>query len=220
MAVLAIPDFKPKINNAYTNETQPLVESQKVIKTFFAGAVKDKKKKLIVDLRGNGGGTIDMGFETFKQIFPDLDPYGATRYRAHEAFGVLSAAYADIAINGTYANLQPARYKEIKIQANVFDYQNVLDENGTNFKNFNDYYGPYIHNNDKFIANRRYNYANLLGGYTSALAFNLTGFGDQAPAPATRPFEAENIVILSDGLCGVGLPNYSLTLKNCTNSHI
>lgn len=201
VAVLVIPDFGPEIVEAYTNETQPLVESQKVIKKFFAGAVKDGKKKLIVDLRGNQGGTIDMGFETFKQIFPNLEPYGATRYRAHEAFAIFSADIADFTENVTFAEKQPELYAQLVQEASTWDYQNIMNEKGEAFESFSDYFGPYVRNKDGFTALRRYNYSNLESGYTSAPRFNLTGFGDQAPAPA-QPFESENIVILQDGLCG------------------
>jgi hypothetical protein len=202
VAVLVMPAFDPTIDEEWTEETEALQESQKVLREFFAGAVKDGKKKLIVDVRGNTGGTIAMGYEAFKQIFPDLEPYGATRYRANEAFGIFSSAIADFVDNGTYANIQPEQYAQIVAQSTTWDYQNILDENGTNFSDFEDYFGPFKNNKDEFTALRRYNFSNFEGGYPSSTEFNLTGYNDQAPAPTKRPFESDNIVVMTDGLCG------------------
>lgn len=47
------------------------------------------KTKLIVDVSANGGGTILQGYDVFKQLFPSILPYGATRFRAHEAFDLI-----------------------------------------------------------------------------------------------------------------------------------
>jgi hypothetical protein len=70
-AVLAIPNFGPT-NGTGTNETVPEIETQKMVRAFFADAVSKGKEKLIIDLRGNPGGTIDVGYDTFKQLFPDI----------------------------------------------------------------------------------------------------------------------------------------------------
>ena len=219
VAVLAIPAFDPEIEEEWTDETEALQEAQKVIREFFAGAVKDGKTKLLVDLRGNTGGLISMGFEAFKQIFPDLEPYGATRYRSHESFKIFSSAIADFVNNGTYANVQPEQHAMIVAQSSTWDYQNILDENGTDFSDFKDYYGPYINNKDQFTALRRYNFSNFEGGYPSSTDFNLTGFGDQAPAPSKRPFESENIVMMTDGLCGSTCAIFSQMMREQGKVH-
>ena len=154
VAVLAIPGFQPIVNG---NPYEGLVETQKLLRTFFANAVKDGKDKLLIDLRGNGGGTIDMGFELFKQLFPSIEPFGATRYRAHEAFGLASAAAAEFLGNESIKEQDPTTYNFVMENAGVFDYRNVLNVNGSRFNSFDEYYGPYTNNNDTFTAIRRYN---------------------------------------------------------------
>ncbi|KAF2471234.1 uncharacterized protein BDR25DRAFT_313845 [Lindgomyces ingoldianus] len=198
VAVLAIPEFGPTLGLG-TNETDPAVETQKVLRAFLADARSKGKKKLVVDLRGNGGGTIVVGFEVFKQLFPGIVPYGASRYRAHEAFEVFSAAIADFVTNATLANENPVLYETIYKNAGTFDFQNVLNVSNQPFQSFRDYYGPYTNNNDTFIAARRYNFSNPNGGYPYD-GLNLTGYLSNSET-SPQPFEAENIVILQDGMC-------------------
>ncbi|KAF2660809.1 hypothetical protein K491DRAFT_711398 [Lophiostoma macrostomum CBS 122681] len=198
-AVLAIPDFGPKIGKG-TNETVAQIETQKMVRAFFADAVSKGKEKLIIDLRGNGGGTIDVGFDLFKQLFPDQDPFGGTRYRAHEAHQLFSAAVTSALNNNTLKAMNETVYDTIEDSYGVFDYRNVRDANGSSFTSFWDYYGPYENNNDTFTSIRRYNYSNIPGGYTSGSDFNVTGYLSEAPAPP-QPFKAENIILVQDGSC-------------------
>ncbi|ORY10260.1 hypothetical protein BCR34DRAFT_602239 [Clohesyomyces aquaticus] len=201
VAVLAIPKFDPTIG-AGTNETDAAVETQKMLRAFLADARSTGKKKLIVDLRGNGGGTIIVGFEVFKQLFPGIEPYGATRYRAHEAFEVFSAAIADFVTNETFAQEKPDEYATVVAGAGVFNYKTVLNVSHQPFETFRDYYGPHINNNDTFTALRRYNFSQPIGGYPydTTSEFRVTGYLSNSPAPP-QPFASENIVILQDGLC-------------------
>ncbi|KAF2002471.1 hypothetical protein P154DRAFT_520938 [Amniculicola lignicola CBS 123094] len=209
VAVLAMPDFGPTIGTG-TKETNPLVESQKVLRAFFADAVKRNKKKLIIDLRGNGGGTIDMGFEVFKQLFPTIEPYGATRYRAHEAFKVMSAAAASFAHDADFKKNHPDDYQDILSELGPLFYGAVVNKDGQPFKDFKEYYGPYTNNGDTFIAPRRYNFSDP-DGHT-APPFNVTGYGTQTNV-APQPFLSENIVILQDGYCSSTCSIFSELMK-------
>ncbi|KAF1961359.1 hypothetical protein CC80DRAFT_500635 [Byssothecium circinans] len=195
VAVLAVPDFQPTTRK---NIFLGLVQVQKLLRTFFAQTTEKKKNRLVIDLRGNGGGTIDMGFEFFRQLFPTIEPYGGARYRAHDAFKILSASLAAIDANQTVKAIN--KVVSQKVENDNFVWNNVLNANLSNFKSFDDYYGPYTLNDDTFTSIRRYNFSDHSGGHTTAPDFNLTGY---APVPAPpQPFKSENIVLLQDGSCG------------------
>lgn len=49
----------------------------------------ESKTKLIIDVSANRGGTVLQGYDLFTQLFPALLPYGANRFRAHEAFDLI-----------------------------------------------------------------------------------------------------------------------------------
>jgi hypothetical protein len=165
VAVLALPGFAPASNDPESLDptTDGFIIAQTLVQNFLIGAVRQKKERLIIDLRGNGGGTIDFGFELFKQLFPTVEPYGAARYRAHEAFHLYSALTADVAIDGVdrdgvrTLNLTDA---DNGIQS-PFLWSNVLDENDKPYKNYQDYYGPKTINGDTFTSIRRYNVSHI-----------------------------------------------------------
>lgn len=58
VAILSIPDFGP-------TETS---EFQDIVGKFTHDAADAGKKKLIIDLRGNGGGRLFLSYDVFKQV--------------------------------------------------------------------------------------------------------------------------------------------------------
>jgi hypothetical protein len=162
IAVLVLPGFSPSFNDPESElsaATLGFMDTQQLLRKFFADAVKQSKKKLVIDLRGNGGGIIDMGFELFKQLFPSVEPYGASRYRAHEAFHYYSALVADVALEGDDKDGKISMDwddADYGIQS-TFLWSNILDENLKAYKSYKDYYGPKTIHNDSFTSIRRYN---------------------------------------------------------------
>ena len=70
VAVLSIPYF---IDGA---DTDILYEFQTVTREFLSAAKNNTKKKLVIDLRTNPGGTFDLAYDLFHQLFPQTTPYG------------------------------------------------------------------------------------------------------------------------------------------------
>jgi len=162
-AVISLPSFN--IQSTDPKFALPLlggfVEVQALLRKFLTHATKKNKKKLIIDLRGNGGGTIDLAFELFKQLFPTIEPYGASRFRASEAFHYISALVADVAVDGVdkdgkIDNIDNWADADYGLQS-TFLWSNILDNNNTGYKTYRDYYGPETINGDQFSSIRRYN---------------------------------------------------------------
>lgn len=63
------------------SETDP-EEFQSTLTTFMNQCRQEGKRHLVLDVQGNPGGTISLGYEVFKQLFPDIFPYGAGNLRA------------------------------------------------------------------------------------------------------------------------------------------
>ena len=64
VAVLVIPAFDPAVEGAKPFPAHGgFLQTQKMRRAFFDNAVKQGKKKLVIDLRGNGGGFISNGFD-------------------------------------------------------------------------------------------------------------------------------------------------------------
>lgn len=131
VAVLSIPNF------VGTSAAQTAF--QKTSQEFIPKALADGKTKLILDLQANGGGTILQGYDLFKQLFPDFDPYGANRYRATEAADLIGQSYskrASLAPRGSNSSLASA-------QSSYFDYHQDMTAEGEPFTSWAEKFGPH-----------------------------------------------------------------------------
>ena len=66
VAVLSMITFEPKIPR----------EFQSVVQNFLADAKAAGKTKLVIDVSANGGGIILQGYDTFRQLFPQIEQDG------------------------------------------------------------------------------------------------------------------------------------------------
>ncbi|KAJ8113944.1 hypothetical protein OPT61_g4061 [Boeremia exigua] len=188
VAVLSIPNF------VGTSVAQ--VAFQKTSQEFIPKALADGKTKLILDVQANGGGTILQGYDLFKQLFPDLDPYGANRYRASEAVDLIGQSYsqrASLAPRGSNSSLSSA-------QSAYFDYHQDMTVEGAPFASWAEKFGPNEINGDKYTTPSRWNLSDV---YTIASSggINITGYGPLANISGPPKFKPENIVIVTDGYC-------------------
>jgi len=102
IAVLSILSFDPKPSPATSGQ-----ELQAVIQEFLAAAKIAGNTKLIIDLQSNGGGRILLGYDAFKQLFPNLDPYGGSVFRAHDGLNFIGQGLNDLIQNLNQAQLAP-----------------------------------------------------------------------------------------------------------------
>jgi len=213
VAILALPNFKPvaKPTQNASSTITGFIEAQATLRDFFSQCAQKEKIKLVIDLRGNSGGTIDMAFELFKQIFPSVEPFGASRFRAHEAFYLYSWSVADLVENKIAAVTDDQLFAEVA--SSTANSKNLLNIEGTPFANFTTYYGPYQANKDTFTAARRYNFSNHFGGHTLAPHVNLTGYDSAIFTSPSQLFQAENIIILQDGSCRSACAIFSQLMK-------
>lgn len=154
VAVLSIPTFEPEEEDP-EYPAKPSHEFQQVAREFISKAASDGKTKMVIDLRGNGGGNTFLGFDLFKLFFPEMTPYQATRRRAHEAFKELVdlATYElDIALA---ANQSSEEYGDAAASLREFYYRYFfVTPNDTDFESADDFYGPRMVGNDSFTSLR------------------------------------------------------------------
>ncbi|RDW71635.1 hypothetical protein BP6252_08198 [Coleophoma cylindrospora] len=195
IAVLAIQGF---IDAA---ESDPMAseEQQAVITKFLEKCKTASMTKLIIDLATNGGGDVLNGIDAFKQFFPSLVPYAATRMRATPAVNFLGTLFSTDGIYNTTSN-------------SVYQTQGSLDVNNKPFPSWNVEGGPYLIHGDNFTAQIRSNFSNPV--VRSGL--NITGYGDNTETP-DQFFDASNIVMLMDGGCGSTCAVFAELMKSQGN---
>jgi len=168
-------------------------EFQSVIEQYIAQAKEEKVEKHIIDLRNNGGGKILLGYDMYLQFFPSQEPQLLSRYRGHQASQLLGQSLSSIS---SINNLNGELY------TSPFNYHSYLDKDNEAYTSWEDMYPPTKFQDDSFTDLLRYN---LSDPYTTSserfsIGVTMTGYGSRSDF-TEDPFKAEDIIILSDGIC-------------------
>ncbi|EAW13663.1 uncharacterized protein ACLA_043830 [Aspergillus clavatus NRRL 1] len=184
MAVLSIPHF-----NYYGEDAQTFSTT---IEGFLRGSRQAGLQRVVIDLQQNRGGFASPFAGSHRRTHPMADVLGST----------LTEYWNDIVHNTTYARLS----------ANEWVATARLDAaTGQNFTSWEDFYGPAgFYDRDGFTKTARHsilNHGRCQERYNTsssifdqeAAGFNVDGYGSRTPPH--QGYRAEDIIILSDGLC-------------------
>ncbi|KAK5635426.1 hypothetical protein RRF57_011138 [Xylaria bambusicola] len=182
---------------------------QTAVQDFFAAAVEAGKTKLVIDLQANGGGLILQGYDTFRQIFPDIIQDGPSRWRATSTFNAISQIFSPLCANYT----PMVGYQELDNPCNtVNNWRNDLNDTNGRFTSYIDKFGPFTVNGDAYTNYMEWDPANptlVRQNYET----DVTGYGSRKNF--TRPFGGpENIVLLYDGYCASTCSIFSQFMKH------
>ncbi|KAK3618254.1 hypothetical protein LTR56_003843 [Elasticomyces elasticus] len=196
VVVVACPSLGPANNYDFQN----------AFGLILATARLEGKSKLILDLRGNGGGIVRMGYDMFKQLFPGKVPYGSANLAAFPLVNALGniTTYQMAINNWTDRNAMP-----------LVDYD-VIDDltiSLTHYDSWADFYGPVQRNGGNFTNLKRYNMTDRYSFGTSPVGYG----NDIRPQPQT--FASDDIVILSDGFCGSTCSLFAEFMKTQAGVH-
>jgi len=191
VAVLSVPNFvgtgTENTENSFKLTTQ----------NFLPKAAADGKTKLIIDLQANGGGTVLQAYDMFKQLFPDQDPYGASRFRAHEAVDLIGQATSAFA--SQFPRNEVSKNDTIsQAQSSYFDYHFDMKVDGTPFSSWDEKLGPQEVNGALYTTLVRYN---LTDPYIPEIGVAVSGYNQPPNVTLQQRFAPENIVLLTDGYC-------------------
>jgi hypothetical protein len=183
VAVLSLLSFEPNYPSKF----------QSVIETFISDAKAAGKTKIVIDLSGNGGGIIILGYDAFRQFFLNIVQDGFSRFREHEAFDIMGEQ-----ISGFTADFSAdtASSKEIFASQSILDYQDDLNLTDQNFLTYEDKFAPQKYNEDEFTNILRWNLSDplLTTNTTWGLGITITGYGSRQNF--TQPFAAKDIVVV------------------------
>ncbi|KAF1938469.1 peptidase S41 family protein-like protein [Clathrospora elynae] len=189
VAVLQVPNFVASASAE--------IPFQQLTRDFIPRALADGKTKLIIDLQANGGGTVLQGYDLFKQLFPEIDPYGANRWRATEALDLIGQSFSSFASQFPRA---PKNSTIISVQSSYFDYHQDMEVDGTPFSSWSEKFGPEEANDELYTTLSRWNLSDVYVPYSSG-GINVTGYDSLANVTGQPKFNSDNIVIVTDGYC-------------------
>ena len=190
------------LNIASFSAPQPLMqEFSTVVRNFLAMARAAKKTKLVIDIQSNPGGKVLLGYDTFIQLFPSISPYGGSNLRAHDGLSALGEGFAASDDGKMLSNLSRQYYDF------PGNYQVDLTADGQNFTSWQDLYGPHQDSGDNFTSTFRKNLdPTFVKTYDD---FDIS----TEQSDSIQPFLAEDIVILSNGLCASTCANFVEYMK-------
>jgi hypothetical protein len=196
---------------------QNAVSFQSALRDFLADCKTTNKTKLIIDVRGNGGGLTALAYDTFKQIFPQEEIFMRLRIRASSAANDLGTIITQLPdFDQFYANFiqstsnVPSRSIQSAYDAvlSVFDDGTLLKENGQPFASWSDFFGPLQVNGDNFTNYYQWDYSDVLydqvtsgGEDQESPGITITGYGDLSSLTAPA-FASSNVTYITDGACG------------------
>lgn len=176
-----------------TDEDVGAREFQRVIQRYIAEAQARGVAKHIIDVRTNGGGKVLSGYDMYLQFFPSQEPQAQSRYRGHRASELFGSSISTFTVPTT---------SNAELYTSPFSNDAFLSSNLTKFADWNAMYPPARFHNDTFTALLKYNLSDPLTTSNARLAVGIvpTGYGNRANF-TKDPFRAEDIIILSDGIC-------------------
>ena len=176
-----------------TDDVAGAQEFQQVTQEFIAEAQSRGVSRMIIDVRQNGGGKVISGYDMYKQFFPDQEPQAQSRWRGHQASEVFGESIS---------SSRGLNALDTSLSVSPFSKAAYTDANGNDFATWTDMYPPVQHHNDKFTSLLKYNLSEptTTSDEELGIGITVTGYNDRANF-TTPPFRAEDIVILSDGIC-------------------
>lgn len=211
-------DVAVLVIRSFFGQSSGYVDSfQDTLASFLEDAKTRQKTKLIIDIQGNGGGFVDLGTELVAQLFPGDSPNQKGNMRASLALRLLLEKESHIL---DYLNQQAMSTDDVLINEGKlnFAWESLMDPDGNGFSSFADFYGPNrLGENGNYTNFFQSNYTNTDPTELNQQRIQITGFGSKPlPPEIPPPFEASNIVLLSDGFCGSTCSN---VLEILTNLH-
>lgn len=186
VAVLVVKDFSPNSAKKF----------QAVMHDFLIEAKSKGKKKIVIDMQGNNGGSILLGYDMFFQFFPGQKIDGFSRWRSNEGFDLMAEIVSDYV-----KDIDPYNEEDdlnVQLTRSYFNYRYDVNMTFEEFPSFEAKFGP---RKSRYTANMAWDLNDPLTttNETFGIGIEMNGFGKFSDA--TQLFAAEDIVILYDGKC-------------------
>jgi hypothetical protein len=151
-------------------------------KKFLDGAHADGKTNLIIDMSGNGGGDVNVGFNIFRILFPHASLETRTRFRRTELIRLMGKIFTSTQAKARYKDGFPL---DLPLAAHLA----VSPDQRDAFESWEDLYGS------TGMVSEMYATFNFTSASTEDNP--IEGYGPVPKSHASPIFSADRIVIVS-----------------------
>ena len=140
IGVLSIPSFS-MFGDSVT-------EFSTTVDQFIQLAKKLGVTKIVIDVQQNYGGQALLATDTFRHFFPNKEPYGGFRYRAHKNVNKLGTVFSDY-----FETLSPSDPGYPFVAVSVWTGTDYLKgSTNENFTSWPEFFGPHPEHGDLFTT--------------------------------------------------------------------
>jgi hypothetical protein len=176
VAVLQLPTFR--LNGEVANTISVTANE------FISQATAAGKTKLIIDLSGNGGGDVNVGFNIFRILFPHQNIETRTRFRVTDIIYLMGKIFS--------SHQARDKYDEFPLDLPLAAELAVTPNQNRAFRSWEELSGG--RGTDDISMSELHATFN----FTSASTYNdpIEGYGPVAQTHVVQPFSANNIIIV------------------------
>lgn len=151
-------------------------------KEFLDRAHADGKTRLVIDMSGNGGGDVNVGFNIFQLLFPHAGLETRTRFRRTELIRLMGKIFSSTQVTARYKNNFP-------LDLPLVSHLAVSPDQQHSFESWGDLFGS------SGTVSEMYATFN----FTSASTEDdpIEGYGPVPKSHASQIFRADKVVIVS-----------------------
>ncbi|VUC25888.1 unnamed protein product [Clonostachys rosea] len=195
IGVLSLPSFV-----AQPGKADPL-SFHDAVAGFISEASSKGIKKVVIDLSGNPGGNVYLGYDTFKQFFPSGQPGSAVRARVTPQVNTYGSIVTGIARdNGTFFDSDTkASFAGITLGSGQVNADYTLNQNRSAWKSWGSFCTPQPIHGDNFTKLATYNLTDPRT--TEDLGFPMANTNISPGGAPAAPWAADDIILLLDGYC-------------------
>lgn len=216
VAVLRITGFQPPASAA-----QGWSEAvQKMVQDFLAASTEKGRHKLILDLQNNDGGSVTLSADLFAQLFPGYPTVAKVNRRAHLGWELISKAVGQDVLDLQTAKQDTNGSIMLNLDQLSFQFMDqawplAFEADGKHFEDWKAYYGPVQHHNGNTTRFFQTDLADERQTFSSAndIGLIVSGANNRTNMQAS-PFQPENVIVLSNGMCGSTCTTFAERLKN------
>ncbi|KAM5433468.1 hypothetical protein MferCBS31731_007105 [Microsporum ferrugineum] len=177
------------------NSTDTIWDYSYTITRFLEDCRKTNKKKLIIDVSGNPGGVIFLGYDAFKQLLPNGKVETPFNQGAIEQFDLIGKQ-----VNYLLTHPKAPKAPDAEQERNdIFDLNAYVDPNGKKYKTWRSYFGPERVRQGNFIHLGLWDFNNSEMSLKAG-GLIVSGYGNRTQI-APQAFKLEDMVIVTDGVC-------------------